>query len=252
MSEHFIPVQIYQEKDPDTQKKFKVRAFPTFVVTDAEGTELMRQVGAPFSTPKEATKWFKEVGEALENVSKLEAAHKEKPEDTATTAELAKTYSKLGKSEDALKLYEGLNETIKKEDKNYVEVKLGYADALAGTLTRSNQKEVGEKIGAIYDKVLPDLVKNKDERAIDPSIMNSRIKAFLNKKYDDARTELSALTKAFPKMERLNEVKFYAAYFAQAGGDTDTAKAEYQAIVDAGPDTDKWVKNAKAQLAKLK
>ena len=221
------------------------------MVTDADGKELMRQVGAPFSTPAEATEWFKKTGEALENVDKLEAAHKEKPEDAATTLDLAKTYSQLGKSEESLKLYEELVPTLKKEDKQYVDAKLGYADALTGTITRANQKEVGDKISGIYDEILPGLVKAKDDRAVDPTILNCRIKSMLNKKHEDARKDIKALIEAFPKMERLTEAKFWAAYFAQSNGDDETAKTEYKSIVDEGPEDDTWVKNAQGQLDKM-
>jgi tetratricopeptide (TPR) repeat protein len=242
---------IYDHKDKETLKKYAVRAFPTFVITDAEGTELMRQVGAPFSTPKDATEWFTKVGDALANVEKQEAAHKDKPEDAEAALDLAETYGVLGKGAEALKIYEAVIPKLKKEDKRYVAANLAHADALMGTMERDNQAEVGAKIGEIYDAVLPDLVKAKDERAIDPTIMNTRIKSMLNKKHEDARTEILALIEAFPKMERLNEAKFFAAYYAQSNEDTETAKAEYEAIVKAGPEDDAWVKNASKQLESL-
>ena len=243
---------IYDDKDPDTLKKYGVRAFPTFVITDAEGAELMRQVGAPFSTPADATKWFTKVGDALDNLGKYEAAHKENPEDAAAAIELAGVYGVLGKGDEAIKLYETFIPKLKKEDAAWATAQLAYADALMGTMTQKNQKDVGTKMSGIYDEVLPGLVKAKDERAVDPSILNTRIKSMLMEKHSDARTEIKALMEAFPKMERLTEAKFWAAFYAQKAGENETAKAEYAAIVEAGPEDDNWVKSAKKQMDSIK
>ncbi len=243
---------IYDHKDKETLQKYSVRAFPTFVITDAEGTELMRQVGAPFSTPKEAIDWFTGVGDGLENLPKYKEAYDKDPNNVDAAIKLADTYNALGKGAEALELYEGLVEKIGKKDKRKADIQLKLADALMGTISRENQAEVGARIKSIYDEVLPGLIKAKDERAVEPAFITARIKAVLDKDYKSARGDLVKLQKTFPKHDRLKEMKFYAAMYAMQDGDNDTAKAEFEAMIKEGPEDDRWVKNAASGLERLK
>ncbi|MBZ0136275.1 MAG: hypothetical protein K8I27_07880 [Planctomycetes bacterium] len=242
---------IYDHKDKDTLKKYAVRAFPTFVITDAEGTELMRQVGAPFSTPEEAREWFPKVATALKNVAALEEKHASDAENIDVAIELAETYTTLGKSDKAVEIYKALAPKIKEDDKRYATVQLAYADGLLGTISKENQDEVGKQISGIYDKVLPALIKSGEDRAIDPAVLNARIKMIVNKDNKAARTQMTDMLEPYAKHERILEIKYWAAFFAGQDGDTDTAKTEYAAIVEAGDAENQWVKNAQSQLKKL-
>ncbi|MCL4731557.1 MAG: hypothetical protein KJ044_14115 [Planctomycetes bacterium] len=241
---------IDKEKTAPILKKYNIRAFPTFVITDAEGVEQARKVGSPFSTPAEAIAWFPKLEDALTNVAAYEAAHKEKPEDVDAGLKLAGAYHTLDKSKEALDLYETFAAKLAKDDKRYVDVQLARANLLLGTMNKDNQNAVLEKIAGIHATVLPDMVKAKDERAISPSILNARIKG-VQKKPADGRTELKALAEAFPKSDRLTEIKFWAAQLAAEAGDKEAAKSELQAIVDAGPADNTWVKSAKSALDRL-
>lgn len=242
---------IYDHKDKETMKKFNVRAFPTFVITDAEGTELMRKVGAPFSTAEEAREWFPEVAKALNSVADLEAKHEKNAEDLDTAIELAGVYATLGKSEESAKLYKDLAAKVPAEHAKYVDVQLGYADALLGTINRENQNEIGKQISGIYDKVLPDIIKKGDDRAVDPAILNARIKMIVDKDNKAAREQMTSMLEPYAEHKRILEIKYWAAYFAEQNGEKDTAKAEYEAIIKAGETEDRWVKAAQTQLDKL-
>lgn len=241
---------IEKEKTAPILKKYSIRAFPTFVITDAEGVEQARKVGSPFSTPAEAIAWFPKLEDALTNLGAYEAAHKEKPEDVDAGLKLAGAYNTLDKTKEAAELYETFGPKLAKDDKRFVDVQMDRAKLLLGTITKENQDEVLAKIAEIHATFLPDLVKATDERAISPSILNARIKA-AQKKAADGRTELQALAKAFEKSSRLTEIKFWSAQLAAEAGEKDAAKAELQAIVDAGPADNSWVKNAKAALDRL-
>lgn len=243
---------LYDDKAPDILKKYAVKAFPTFIITDVEGAEVLRQVGAPFQTPKDAIKWFGDVADGLDNLPKYEAAHEKDPENLDAALKLAETYSAMGKSDKALPLYEKLAAKVKQDDKRWVDIQLKYADGLLATMTQENQKDVGGKIAKVYEAVLPGLVKGKDERAIEPGILNARIKSFLNEDHEGARKELKALVEAFPKHERVKEIKYWAAAIAQKSGDSETAKAEYEALVKEGPEEDRYVKAAKSAIARMK
>lgn len=254
IAKNFVPVMVYQdiekEKTAPILKQYAIKAFPTFVVTDAEGVEQARKVGAPFSTPAEAIAWFPKLHDALSNLGAYEAAHKEKPEDVDAGLKLAGAYHTLDKTKEALALYETFGAKLTKDDKRFVDVQLDRAKLLLGTMGKDNQDEVLARIVGIHDTFVPDLVKAKDERAISPSILNARIKA-AQKKAADGRTELQALVKAFEKSSRLTEIKFWSAQLAAEAGDKEAAKAELQAIVDAGPADDSWVKNAQAALNRM-
>jgi len=238
---------IYDHKDKETLKKYAVRAFPTFVVTDAEGTELMRQVGAPFGTAEEAREWFPKVATALTSVDGLEAKHKEDAEDLDIAIELADTYTTLGKGEKAVELYKAIAPKVPKDDERYTDVQLAYADALMGTISRDNQAEVGKQVGAIYDEVLPPLIKEGDDRAIDPGILNARIKMIVGQDKEGARELAVSMLKPFAEHERILEIRYHAAGFA----DDETAKTELAAIVEEGDAENDWVKRAKQQIDRL-
>ncbi|MBX3459973.1 MAG: tetratricopeptide repeat protein [Planctomycetes bacterium] len=243
---------LYDDKAPDVLKKYGVRAFPTFIVTDADGKEEMRQVGAPFSTPADAIKWFEKVGDAFVNLPKYEAAYEKSADDHDNAIKLADAYAALGKADKAMPIYEKLAEKLPKDDKRRVDVQLAYAQALIGTATRENQAEVGAKIQKIYDDVLPGLVKAKDERALEPGILNARLKSGIGKDHDGARKDLKALIEAFPETSRMNELMYWAAAIAQQAGDNDAAKAEFQALIKRGPAEDDYVKAAQRSLDRMK
>lgn len=242
---------IYDHKDKDTLKKYAVRAFPTFVITDAEGTELMRQVGAPFSTPEEAREWFPKVATALNSVDDLEAKHKEDAENLDVAIELADTYTTLGKGDKAVEIYKAIIDKVPAEHEKYTDVQLAYADALMGTITRDNQNEVGKQISAIYDKVLPDIIKKGEDRAVDPAVLNARIKSIVDKDNAAARKQMTDMLEPYAAHKRILEIKYWAAYFAEQNGDKDTAKTEYAAIIEKGDAEDQYVKAAKQQLDNL-
>jgi tetratricopeptide (TPR) repeat protein len=251
IAENFVPLMIYDHKDRDTLRKYNVRAFPTFVVTDAEGKEEMRRVGAPFRTPDEARKWFAAILDGLDSLEAREKAHADDPENVDLAHELAETYDALGQAEKAAPLYDKLAEALDKEDKRYVGVRLKQADGILETLTRENQAEVGEKVGKIYDEILPGLIKAKDDRAIDPGITNARIKAIVGEDTDAARKQMLELAEAFPEHDRNLEIKFFAAAIAQHGGEADTARAEFKKIVEQGPEDNRWVQAAKQALERM-
>jgi thioredoxin-like negative regulator of GroEL len=231
VAESFIPLMIYNDKDPETMQKYGVRAFPTFVITDKKGEEEMRQVGAPFSTPAAAREWFPKVVNALDNLPKYEAAHEADADDVDAALKLAEVYGALGRGQDALKLYDSTVGKLEKDDERYVDVRLAQADAMMGTMTRANQRQVGAKMGEIYDEILPGLVEAKDERAVKPGILNARIKVMVGSKHAEGRTELKNLAKAFPEHDSIWEIRFFAAVFALQAGENDTAKEEFKSLI---------------------
>lgn len=251
IAKNFVPLLIYDHKDKDTMTKYGVRAFPTFVVTDAAGEEEMRQVGAPFRTPADATEWFGKIHDGLENIEGREKAHQENPDDIDAALKLADTYSNLGRGAEALPIFAKLVDKLEKGDKRYVDLRLKQADAMMGTLSRENQAEVGKQMGEIYDEILPGMIKEKDDRAVSHGITSARIKAIVSKDAPGARKLVQEMAGAFPEHDRALEMKYFAAVFAQMGGDNDTAKAEFEAMVKNGPEDNQWVKQAKASLDRM-
>lgn len=243
---------LYDDKAPDVLKKYGVRAFPTFIVTDAEGKEEMRQVGAPFSTPADAVKWFEKVGDGFANLATYEAAYEKNADDLDNAIKLADAYAALGKGDKALPLYEKLVEKLPKDDKRRLDVQLSYGNALMGTINKENEKEVAGKLSKLYDEIVPTLIKAKDERAIDPGILNARIKALVDKNYEASLKDLKALKEGFPESKRMNELMYWYGAVAQQSGDKDAAKAEFEALVKRGPADDDYVKAAQRSLDRLK
>ena len=145
---------IYDHKDPATMKKYAIRYFPTFIVTDAAGTEMMRKVGAPFSTPEDAAKWFPRLATAFDEVSDLEARYEESPESTKVERKLAATYAVLARADEAAELYDTL---VKKLDENSPDFKKNANEYAEGYTSIRKSKEAA----ALYDR----LVSRLDEKS---------------------------------------------------------------------------------------
>jgi tetratricopeptide (TPR) repeat protein len=245
---------IYEHKDGAraTMAEYSVRAFPTFIILDSEGNEEMRNVGAPFATVNDALEWFPSIVNALENIGKYEAAHKEDEADIDAALKLAKVYNDLGRTEEAQKLFESSIESLEADDERLVDARLGLADTLMGTITRTNQVQVLGRILEIHAMVVPGLVEAKDERAIEPGIFSSRIMALLNNEFDEARDYLTNMIAAFSEHEKVWEMRTLRALYAERGGDAETAAKEYRSIIADAEEQEiednEWVKAAKQQL----
>lgn len=322
---------IYDHKDKATMVKYKVRAFPTFVITDAEGNELARQVGStPLSTTEKATDWFSKINTAIDEVPDLEAKYAEsadsikigrklgaayvmlgrsekaadvydglvknldekskdyeksaieyagifaklrKPDKAAAIYDkllarldkesadyvkdlmaVAKLYAAVGKSTKALEIYDSILEQIDNKDSRYMDVRLAQGDAMMNGLTRSSQAKTLPKIVALYDEILPALIKSKDDRAVKPSILAARIKALFlaEKDYEGGRKLLKRLLVTFPKHDKNIEIKYWRAFFAIRAGDSDVAADELEAIIKDGPKEHGYVKRSARMLKNLK
>ena len=104
-------------------KQYGVSAMPTLVIADNKEKTLVKQVGAPFSTVADASKWFENIASALKDVSDLEAKHSKDAKDVDVSLKLAETYLKLSRLADAayLSAQAGDKETARKELKAVVE-----------------------------------------------------------------------------------------------------------------------------------
>jgi tetratricopeptide (TPR) repeat protein len=251
----FVPLMIDVDKDRDTAQKYGVRAMPTFVILSSEGEEEMRQRGAPFRTPEDARDWFGRILGGLDNVTAHEEAYAENGDSLEHGMRLAGTYNDLGRGKDALEIYEKFEDQLDPEAENYVDIRLAHADALTSTITRENRAEVAPRLAKIYESVVPQLIEAKDERAIEPGMMVARIKAMVGNDPAAGREGMLKLAEVFPESSHIWEMRTHAALFAQRAGDSDTAKAEYQAIIkdaeEAEADDKQFVRIAKQLLAEL-
>lgn len=279
---------VYQDKDKEVTgpiiKKYGIRGYPTFVLLDSEGNELSRP-----SVPRSVDackEWFAGTADGYKNVETYKAAYEKTPEDADVAMKLAAAYGytdkakeaveilsklleknaenveismkiaeafqKMRKGAKAVAIYETLSKSVKEDDAKFVDVQLNYAKALMSTINRSNQNEVLEKIVVVNDKVLPALIKAKDERAVDPGILNARITADIIKDADAANEQMAKLTKAFGEGDRASELKFWSAMVKYSGGDAEGGKADMEAFVNGGDEDDKWVKQAANSLKGMK
>lgn len=227
-------------------KKFSVEPFPAFALLDSEGNELGR--GGPPYNVEGAKTWFPKIADAYRNLATYEAIFKQEPMDLINAVNLAKVYSITGKKQKALKMLRGLSEKSNEGHDGFVELQILTCDLLKTTATRSNHKEVCKEIISIHETIVPKLLKDKDDRAVDLVIFSLRVKVGHEKNTDGAIEQMGKLEELFGMGPRGTEIKFWKAVFTAEGGDVVGGKKQLQAIIKNGDAEDKWVKNAKNQL----
>ncbi len=234
------------DKDEATMKQYGVSAMPTLVIADNKETTLVKQVGAPFSTVAEATKWFENIASALKDITDLESKHAKDAKDLDVSIKLAETYIKLSRHADAAKLLDKVLAALPKDDKRMLDVKLKLADAL---LQGEDEKD-SERGVALCKELTEAFIKIKDERAMESvhGVMMGHWKAG---EFKEAREALLKCVALFPKHEKAIEYRVYAAYLSAQGGDKDTAIKELKAVIEAGPADHQWVQSAKQVLEEL-
>lgn len=217
---------------------------PTLVIADKDEKALVTQVGAPFSTPADAIKWFDDVSTALKQVADLEAAYKKDAKNLDTAIKLAESYGKLSRHADAAKLLEEVLKALPKDDKRVLDVKHKLADALLkGEVDIDRGVELCKELTTTF-------LEAKDERAMD-TVHGVMMGCWQKGEFKQAREALLKCVEAFPKHAKAIEYRVYAAYLAAQADDKDTAKKELKAIIEAGPADHEWVNVAKELLADI-
>lgn len=217
---------------------------PTLVIASNKEKALVTQVGAPFSTPADALKWFDDIATALKDVDVLEAKHQKDAKDLDTSIKLADAYIKLARLADAAKLLDEVLAALPKDDKRTLDVKLKLADALL-------KGDIDAERGVKLCKELTDaFLGAKDERAMD-SVHGVMMGCWQKGEFKEARAALQKCIEAFPKHAKAIEYRVYAAYLSAQDGDKETAIKELKAVIEAGPADHQWVNTAKEVLKEL-
>lgn len=155
------------DKDGETAKKYGVQAMPTLIVADKDEKVLVKQVGAPFSTVAEATKWFDGIVWALGAIEGLEKAYADKPEDVEAALKLVDACGKLGRGEKVVEICEKFIGKLGKTDK-----KLADFQFILGSHRLDNARSLDDIKGAaeLLEQALPSLLAAKDRRAIETAL----------------------------------------------------------------------------------
>jgi tetratricopeptide (TPR) repeat protein len=242
-------------KDEDTAAAYRISAVPTFIILDVEGKEEFRHVGVPFRTPDAATGWIGRVTGGLENVSSHEAAYAENEDSFEHGIRLARTYSDLGRDSEALRLFDKFEDELDSDADDYVDIRLAHGDALLGTLTQENQAELAPRLASIYGSVVPSLIEDKDERAIDPGMLLARIKVVVDNDLEAGRKQLLKLAETFPDTDKIWEIRVFAAVYAMHAGNADVAKAELESVIEDAEEAEQgehpYIVAARQQLAEM-
>ena len=256
---------------------------PTLVITNAKGMQLAKSVGAPFSTPEDAIKWFDEIGEKItafdDLLTKWDAS---KHTDVEIGEKFAKACADLGRTDDAVSTYESLV-TLAGDDKAkaagaYLGLARIYADqyefedaakyaekASEGTPEEGDARvdldllrvqillytEKPADARKLCEKHREALLKAKDERVIELTQYymgtNEGEEAEVNKKGRELYVELA---KAFAEHERVWELKTIAAWYALNGDDKATGIKELEEVVEKAEG--RWKDIAKSVLESSK
>jgi tetratricopeptide (TPR) repeat protein len=268
IDKEYVAVLIDVDKDEATPKLYNVSAMPTLVIADADGFERAKSVGAPFSTPEGAIKWFDEIGGKITACQEaFDKWNGSKHTDTAAGEKYAEAAMGLGKVTEAIDTYKTLIAAAG-EDKTRgaalnvkvakllleqwdIEGATEYADA-ADKLTPAEgdarvdvdvvrarvllfsekSKEARDLATKYFDK----LVEKVDDRAIDlADIMLSS-----EEEEDEAvaakkgRALYLNLAKAFDKHKRVWELKVYAAWYGLSGDEKEACRKELAEVAEKG------------------
>jgi tetratricopeptide (TPR) repeat protein len=280
IDKEYVAVLIDVDKDEGTPKLYDVSAMPTLVIADADGFERAKSVGAPFSTPEGAIKWFDEIGGKITAYDDLNAKWNEsKHTDTGSGEKLAEAAIGLGKTTQAIEIYEALIAAAG-EDKvraATLNLKVGKllldqweieraaefvdkADKLAPAegdarvdvdVVRARVllfSEKGKEARELANKYFDKLVEKADARALDlADIMltseDEQDEATAAKK---GRALYLKLAKAFDKHERVWELKVYAAWYGLSGDEKEACRKELAEVAEKGEG--QWKDIAKSLL----
>ncbi len=243
VAKDFVPVKLDGDKEAALKKQFEITAYPTIILAEADGSVIVKQVGAAFATPEAAIIWLDEKLKTPGLLDGLVEAAKKNPQDPMAQKALADAYFKAGRKEDAAKVYAIAEKLL--EDA-LIDVKLRQCESLIA-------KRDSEAVKEVLDELLPKLLKKKDERAIAPTLTFANLIARMVEKKDPAKARemVLALIEAFPEHKRIIEFRCNAALYAHLNGEHDVARKEAQAVVDAGPAEDVWVDRAKRLIAAI-
>lgn len=262
---------------------YDVSAMPTLVITDAKGMQLAKSVGAPFSTPEDAIKWFDEIGEKITNFNDLQTKWDgSKHSDAELGAKFAEACAELGRTDDAVLTYESLI-TLAGEDKaKAAAAHLGLAriyldqfelETAGKHADKANEgtPETGEarvdldllriqillysekpaEARTLCEKHREALLKAKDERVIELTQFylgtDEREEPEVSKSGRELYLELA---KAFADHERIWELKTIAAWYALRGEDKAAGIKELEGIVEKAEG--RWKDIAKSVLEDAK
>ena len=268
VEKEFVAVMIDVDENPDASKAFEIKAMPTLIIADADAFERARAVGAPFSTPDAAIKWFDEIGGKITACQEaFDKWNESKHTDTAAGETYAEAAVGLGKLTAAIDTYktlidgagedkaraaalnlkagklllnewdiEGATPFIEAADKAAPaegDVRVDVDVVRARLLLFSEKgKEARELAAKYFDK----LVEKADARALElTDVMLSS-----DEEVEDAvaaktgRALYLRLAKAFAKHERVWELKVYAAWYGMSGPDKEACKKELAEVAEKG------------------
>lgn len=283
----FVPLLIDVDNDQETPAKYGVTAMPTLVIADAAGEVQVKSVGAPFDNPKDAVKWFDDVAQALKDLPALEKAFNEsKNADVVTAGKLVDSHTKLGQDDKARKVCESILEGRDPKDTAVADVRIKFADLLMRgdepdkaaeqlkqvlkLLAKDDKRLVDVRMKVIDCRLYADdvagldkdietlyaeLLKAKDDRAIDAAMKWTQVVVWFGGEEDDAKAKANALkarsqflacAKELTSSKRAVEAKFFAAYVGHDTTEKEAAIKEMKEIAAAG--VDPWSDHAKSVL----
>lgn len=271
------------DKDEVVPPMFDVSAMPTLVIANAKGEQLSKSVGAPFSTPEEAIKWFDEIGEKLTAFDGLLAKWDEsKHTDVAVGKDFAEACVELGRIDDAILAYESLVglagddkaeaaslhlelARIYKDKYEFEDAEKHAAKASEGTPETGDARvdldllrielllytEKPADARQLCEKHREALLKAADERVIQLTQFylgtEEGDESAINKKGRKLYVELA---KTFDDHERVWELKTIAAWYALNGEDEATGIKELEEVAEKAEG--RWKEIAKSVLDRNK
>jgi thioredoxin-like negative regulator of GroEL len=231
----FIPLLLDGDVDQEEKKMFPVRAYPTIILAEADGTILVNQRGSGgMMTPERWIAWIDQQIKGVDTIGEI-LGEAEEAEGLDDLLRIAEQLVKLGRHQEAADLYARAQ---KKIEKQLFEVKVERAELLLRV------REDTDELRAIMDDILPTMFETKDERTQGLVYQYSNLIARLapadRRDPAHARVLMVQLIETFPEHEYFRSFRQFAAMYAHLAGDNETALKEMRAMIkedeEAGQD----------------
>jgi tetratricopeptide (TPR) repeat protein len=242
VTKKFIPVHIDGREQPAVAKAFEVKAYPTIVLAEADGTVITTKRGAAgLDTPERFNTW---ADLQLEGATALPGLLKE-AEDTDDPDKLLALADKLivlGRKEEAADILARAEDLLAER---LLQTRLERAK-----LMLSGMKDSPE-LRKLMDPLIKEMIDSEDDRIVAPAFQYANTVARLADKKDPqaARQLMLDLREAFPEHASVRGMRTFAAMYAHLGGDDETAIAEMKEFIKE--DEENEVDDAYTKRARL-
>lgn len=227
VSKDFVAVHVNGDKDKATCAKYEVKAYPTIILANTDGSVIAKEVGTGGRFTAEAwIDWIDRQLGAGDRLGDLIKAANDKPADVAAQRAVADSMFAAGRKKEAAEFY-ARAEKILEDD--LLLIKLRRAEAMM------DRAKSSPEVAEILNEVIPKLIAKKDERVVKITLdFANQVSRLAGKDNDPKRGRqmMQDLIAAFPDHKQMIEFRCQSAMYLHQSGDNENAIKEMKQIAE--------------------